>query len=355
MGEELIRKRLFNQLKDDMDIPFVLPLKEPVPEQVSLAYDDHDENKEIHTNEILYNNQSTEDSKVPVDSVVEISKNEEITDEEYRDRVRTMQYPPLPTNLLGVLKGHFEKVKEKEEYKQRARILRSKLDVFSNGDSTELCLGDERLRKVFWLLNNMGYTRSPDQVLFHHSYVMACLPLIYGSDWPRNSVRVMKSYRLQQLEQLVLVLTPRRIGKTVSVAMFVGSLLLCIPGLTIAVFSTCQRASTAIMKLVLKIMSGIPDTARRILANNKETLQIGETALPAGVGPNSAMAKKMANTPGVSVLNCFPASENSKCLYLFQAIQINLIISYILLRGLIMNINVLFIRLDKGKDRNKVT
>lgn len=313
MGEELLRKRLFNQLKDDMEIPFVLPFTEPVSQQASVAYDESEEDKEINAQEVLYNAQHAEENKLSVDNAVEISKNEEITDDEYRDRVRTMQYPPLPTNLLSVLKEKFEKVKEKEEYKQRARILRSKLDVFSNGDSTELCLGDERLRKVFWLLNNMGYTRSPDQVLFHHSYVMACLPLIYGSDWPRNSVRVMKSYRLQSLEQLVLVLTPRRIGKTVSVAMFVGALLLCIPGLTIAVFSTCQRASTAIMKLVLKIMSGIPDTARRILANNKETLQLGETALPAGVGPNSAMAKKMANTPGVSVLNCFPASENSKC------------------------------------------
>jgi hypothetical protein len=211
-----------------------------------------------------------------------------------------------------VLNKKFTEAKKREDIEVKARIIRRKVDVFVHGDNNEICAGDERLKSVFFLLNNMGYTRSPDQVIFHHAYIMACLPKIYKEDWARHSVRVMKMLRIKKLEQLVLVLTPRRIGKTVSVAMFVTSMILSVPGLTFAVFSTCQRASTAIMKLVVKMMSTIEGTERRFLAQNKETLAISGSPLPVGVGPNSAIAKKMANSTEVSILNCFPASENSK-------------------------------------------
>jgi len=238
----------------------------------------------------------------------------DITEEEYKRRINTLEYPPMPTSMLEILRRRYEKTKIKEEIEQRAKVIRSRTDIYSNGGDDDICHGDLRLKNVFWLLNNMGYTRSPDQVVFHHAYIMACLPLIYKEDWPKHSVRVMKTFRLKKLDQLVLVLTPRRIGKTVSVAMFVTALLLCVPGLTIAVFSTCQRASTAIMSLVAKIMSGIEGSEHRVLTHNKEQLKISEKPRQVGVGPNSAIAKKMANSPSVSVLNCFPASENSKCL-----------------------------------------
>jgi hypothetical protein len=252
------------------------------------------------------NMQDSEEKKKIEDCIVDV------TEEEYKRRINTLEYPPLPTVMIEILRKRYEKVKKREVIEQRAKVIRSRTDVFSKGDDNEVCQGDIRLKKVFWLLNNMGYTRSPDQVVFHHAYIMACLPLIYREDWPKHSVRVMKMFKLKKLDQLVLVLTPRRIGKTVSVAMFVTALLLCVPGLTIAVFSTCQRASTAIMKLVAKIMSGIEGSDLRVLTHNKEQLMIGEKPLPMGVGPNSAVAKKMANSPNVSVLNCFPASENSK-------------------------------------------
>lgn len=243
---------------------------------------------------------------------------DDVKEEEYQHRIRTMEYPPLPSNILNALKNKYEKVKEKEIATERSKILRSKLEVYSGGSDHKICLGDQRLKTVFHLLNNMGYTRSPDQVLFHDSYIHACLPLIYGEEWPKNSVRVMRTFRLKKLEQLVLVLTPRRIGKTVSVAMFVAAILLAVPGIEIAVFSTCQRASTAIMKLVLKMLTRVPGSDRRILGKNKETLYVSATPLPIGIGPNSAIAKKMVNSPSVSTLNCFPASENSKLYSVFS-------------------------------------
>jgi hypothetical protein len=300
------RKRLFDLLSSDQHED-AMKMEVENASRHQHAESDQQEKEEKHSERSQMDVETS-----PVEECISKEDEQLIAEEEYKNNMKTMQFPPLPGNMLNVLKNMFEKLSLKEKVESRAKILRSKLDVFIQGDNNELCQGDERLKRIFTLLNNMGYTRSPDQVLFHHSYIMACLPLIYGNDWPAHSVRVMKTFGLKKLDQLVLVLTPRRIGKTVSVAMFVAALLLCVPGITIAVFSTCQRASTAIMKLVLKIMSGIPGTDRRILSHNKETLMISETPLPAGVGPNSAIARKMANMPGVAVLNCFPASENSK-------------------------------------------
>lgn len=83
------------------------------------------------------------------------------------------------------------------------------------------CAGDKRLEAIRYTLNNLGYTRSQFQKLFHTHFIQACLPIIYGTDWATHAERVMKEFGLERISPEVLVQTPRRFGKTVSVAMFV--------------------------------------------------------------------------------------------------------------------------------------
>jgi hypothetical protein len=58
------------------------------------------------------------------------------------------------------------------------------------------------------------------------SSVHACLPHIYGSiDFENNRERILKQHALEDMDYEILVCTPRRWGKTVSVSMWCASLL----------------------------------------------------------------------------------------------------------------------------------
>jgi hypothetical protein len=84
--------------------------------------------------------------------------------------------------------------------------------------------GDLRLEQINKTLNNMGYTRSTHQRMFHDNFIKACLPIIFGDDWSLASDRVMAEMKIDRIRPEVLVQAPRRFGKTVSVAMYVCAL-----------------------------------------------------------------------------------------------------------------------------------
>lgn len=110
------------------------------------------------------------------------------------------------------------------------------------------CEGDERLRRVQEMLDAFWVERHDTQKLWHWHIIAACLPHIYKRDWSRARNRVLKSMGIDRLRSEVLVMTSRRAGKTWSIAMFVASVLLCVPGLRVVVISTGGRASGKLMK-----------------------------------------------------------------------------------------------------------
>lgn len=70
--------------------------------------------------------------------------------------------------------------------------------------------GDNRLRTLRYLLNNMGIIRSADQVQFHDAFIKACLPLVYGpQEWETQSVAVLVEFGLKSIQSEVLIMTPR--------------------------------------------------------------------------------------------------------------------------------------------------
>ena len=68
----------------------------------------------------------------------------------------------------------------------------------------------------------------------------------------------------------MLVCTPRRFGKTWSVAMFVAALLYCVPNMWISVFSTGQRASSSLLDLAHKFVCSLKDGSKRVKKKNQE-------------------------------------------------------------------------------------
>lgn len=159
----------------------------------------------------------------------------------------------------------------REKNQLNALTLRDRDEVCINPDTHKGCPGDLRLNRLNYYLNNLGVQRSPDQQLFHKHFTRAVLPKIYGAEeWNRESVRVMMGLKITKIRYEVTAITPRRWGKTWSVALFVLALMLAVPGIRVCVFSTGKRASGSLMEIMLQFMGNVDGLKDRIVKQNQE-------------------------------------------------------------------------------------
>lgn len=178
--------------------------------------------------------------------------------------------------------------------------------------NSRLNAGDMRLEAIRKTLNSMGLRRSHFQKLFHDHFIRACLPIIYQDDWELSSERVMRELGIEEIRPEFMVITPRRFGKTYSVAMFAAAMLLHVPGVKIAVFSTGRRASSGLMSEILRRMNHVPGAQKRILKQTEEELYISATELGEDCKPGSNRAKTILNKDTTSVLKSYPAGTSSQ-------------------------------------------
>lgn len=115
--------------------------------------------------------------------------------------------------------------------------------------------GDQRyqaLTSALEAIDKNGYRRSDGQRKFHLAYITACIKRIYKYDLDENIEKIYNMYKIHELKSEVLITTPRRYGKTTSVAMFVAAFLWAIEGTTVSIYSTGKRASIKLLELVKK-------------------------------------------------------------------------------------------------------
>jgi hypothetical protein len=116
-------------------------------------------------------------------------------------------------------------------------------------------IGDEKVNKFLWLLDNMGYTRNEDQIEFHRHLFLATIDKFYGQSWSSEMHRIMKLYKIYEIQRHVIMLARRRLGKTVAVCLFQAAMMICIGGETAIVLATNQRISLMIMEQVRKMIN----------------------------------------------------------------------------------------------------
>ena len=153
--------------------------------------------------------------------------------------------------------------------------------------------------------------------MFHNRFIKACLPIIYGADWERCSERVLREYGIDRIHPEVLIQTPRRFGKTVSVSMFVLALLLACPGIRICVFSTSQRASSNLVQEIKDRLSHLPGGTERIVRSNSEQLFISTVAQDESndakrASKSAGALKNTVEAKDISRLFSFPAGTASE-------------------------------------------
>ena len=160
--------------------------------------------------------------------------------------------------------------------------------------------GDAVAENLLETLDKFGVTRTPGQKKFHLEFFKACLPHIYGSEiFENDRERILKKFGFDDIRYEVLVVCPRRWGKTYSVAMFIAAMAWAVPDTWISIFSTGQRASTSLLELVSKFLAVVgQDTENRILSKNNERLYVrGTTA--------SDIRKVYSYPSSVQVCMCF--------------------------------------------------
>jgi hypothetical protein len=226
--------------------------------------------------------------------------------------VKTVAVPPpsCSSHWVSIAEKVASRHEKEEARRKEANVIRKRIEVARDqGWGSVDCQGDKRLRDIQRMLESgIGITRSPDQVLFHTCFILACLPKIYGEQWNDHSLRVMKEFEVDKIDPEVLIVTARRWGKTYAVAMFVVALLLCVPGIQIAIFSTGSRASGSLYDIVMMMISRIPDGFNRIVKNTKEHLFVACRSLPKGVSSNSVAAQKVRAMKDTSRMYAFPDS-----------------------------------------------
>lgn len=171
--------------------------------------------------------------------------------------------------------------KDKLDYEERRR---KELDIVPKSEyyaaaeyERKVTTGDEKLADLVEALDRLdeiGFKRSSAQRQFHRYYISACLKKIYGKDLNRNLARILKEHELEELRSDVIVSTPRRWGKTFSVALYVAAYLWSQPGCEVSIYSTGRRASRKILALIWKMVVALSGGESIIKEYNVENLVI---------------------------------------------------------------------------------
>lgn len=156
----------------------------------------------------------------------------------------------------------------------RFETLRARISARDTGGTAE---GVRRLR-AFWdnikAIEASYLTLSKQQRHIIEEFVRSCVIKIVGQDnFERNPPFFMRETKKSTQECLSIVITPRRFGKTTATAIFVAAVLLTVPQVVVAIFSTGRRASALLLAKIHQIVNGVPGE-KRILACNQETLKI---------------------------------------------------------------------------------
>ena len=156
----------------------------------------------------------------------------------------------------------------------------SRLDAFLDASKSEALRGDGVLAKLYLALDSCGMERTSTPRFFHKTFVMSVLPWIYGKkDFSRFRERILSQNGIKNSDsynQFTLISTPRRWGKTTSVAIFCAAMLYTVPETWISVYSTGRRASKSLSDIVYKFLKRLEESAEmqksNVMVKNTEEL-----------------------------------------------------------------------------------
>lgn len=137
-------------------------------------------------------------------------------------------------------------------------------------------------RRALQALDRRGWERSYHQKTFHDQYIRACSRIFFKNDpageFDRSHQKILEINGWDSLPQEILVSTPRRFGKTISVSMFAAAMMFSCPKMELSIYSTCKRISQKLLRNVSKFLELIflelNIQPYRILRQNSEEVHV---------------------------------------------------------------------------------
>jgi hypothetical protein len=176
-----------------------------------------------------------------------------------------------------------ESVRQERDMKISRRLtIKRRLDVFLERSDRDSLAGEATCAKLYEALDSCGLERTATQRMFHRHFITASLPHVYGKEtFNKFKERILNSHGIaaDDYNQYTLISTPRRWGKTTSVALFIACMLHVVPNAWVSVFSTGRRASKALAeqahKYLLALAGDAPD--RTFVKNTEELFVRGDS------------------------------------------------------------------------------
>jgi len=116
----------------------------------------------------------------------------------------------------------------------------------------------QQCRKALEALDRRGWDRSFHQRLFHEEYLKSCARIFFKRDGPGAFAnahnRLLEVNSWESTPQEILVSTPRRFGKTISVSMFAAAMMFACPSMELSIYSTCKRISQKLLRNIVKFL-----------------------------------------------------------------------------------------------------
>lgn len=140
--------------------------------------------------------------------------------------------------------------------------------------------GDAQLTRLYNQLHRIDrleYPRSHHQKQFHECFVKASLRSMYGDEFAVREKELLARFGCRRFRTEVMIVTPRRFGKTYSVAQFCAAYATGVLGKEVAIFSTGKRASKKMLDLVMRFLTPLMRSTQKIIAKNVEEIVLFDT------------------------------------------------------------------------------
>ena len=170
-------------------------------------------------------------------------------------------------------------------------------------DTSNKITGRDRLGVIKRTLDSFGLERSETQREFHDMMICACALLIFKDDLDDELDDLLQEYGITELQAEAMFITPRRWGKTYSVAMFVVAIALGIEAadhpFEISIFSTGRRASQKLLELIFAFVCKIGGMKEMIVKHTVETIWLQGPNGPSDIRKISSYPSKVKVSEGV--------------------------------------------------------
>ena len=154
-------------------------------------------------------------------------------------------------------------------------------------------------------LDQIGWYRSHHQRTFHEDFLKACTRIFWktcpAGQFARDHHKILVQNGWEHLAQEILISTPRRFGKTISVSMFAAALMVSCPRVEVSIYSTCKRISQKLLRNIQKFIYLICDQdistySLSIIRQNMEEVVMQ--------GPESSEDVRIVNSYPSKVILC---------------------------------------------------